>query len=1236
MPPAIDEFEDLTQFADESFDTDEVDLFEFTDDEESPLLRLKSIVLSLDWDITEDTLTELTEELSNLRSLWDGDKVAQIYLQGMDNIGKYLQKEGAYAHPNAIKLLLTLFYNYEKIIFSTDLSTAAVTSMLKADVRKFKVLQYQIGTIGNEGHAEKDLPEHSEEPVQEPRKKTAKADPSSDGIIQEGLESSPPALRGDTDDPLTSMEATILGLEWEVTQEGLKKFHAEATTLREHLNDNRDAQILVQGLQALGAYIREEESNAHPDSFTILHSFYDALKLLIKDTNLTAEQRKRVLLEQIGSLNSLKAIIAKSAAEKRADKAETHTKEDAKERETAKVAEATETVEAGGTEEPVSEEEQDADFDSPVANDDTELDLFSDDFNDEGDEFVFDGEDEISDNELKGEESFTDDFEFDTEEDGLDLDLDEGLDEDLFADEAPGDEQDFSLDDDGDQDESIVPALTDADEEEGFNEELVSAGIDDGKATEFDEKLDSFFDFGDEDVEQQEEDAVVEENAVVDEALEADDTDIDTDDAPGLSTETEESNDDEAGESDVELDSFFDFSDEIDADEAATEEDEKSRAESWKDEILAMGSEEADGEEEAFIEGEVDYDSFFNFDIDESEDDIFLDDQEADIEEEALESPLDDSQGKSLTANDEISEEINEGEELDIALDGSDDFEEAGEITAALADADEEGGFNESELSSDIDDEKAAELDEKLNFFFEFDEEEQKSSSEEKGSVTEDDIASPEVLAKSEAALEVPEEESEISLDEISEEGDEEESEVSFAEDDFDGDIAGFSLDDDEIETVNATDDSANIFADSEEEIEGLDAIFDLDEDKDNTSSELETSGEGIAEDIPALEDKFVVALDDEDADDVLTPPSNELDSFLDVEEEDNKESVEAESTEATEDIALDDEFFLSLDEDESEDDEFDFSFDNDAAEKTESPERTISEEMETVPVLEEGDDTVDSDPYEEVALSLDEEVLDDAELVDFPFENNEGTEDSVEDTGLILSFDDEENIASDEGAITESGDASESDAYDEIASSLDDDESTGEFPSFSVVNDEVSNDSEDIAEFNEASDEEIDSFFDLEDEEETELASVDGDSADASVSDDEFGLSLDDEEDEIARDEDLASASSDSEVDEFALPLDDEELSDTGESELSDFSFSDGDEDEPLAETTEVSDSSEEIDSFFDLEDEEETELASVDGDSADASASDDEFGLSLDDEEDEIARDEDLASASSDSEVD
>ena len=42
----MDEVDDLTRFLDEDFDTDDVDLFEFTSEEESPLTQLKSIILS--------------------------------------------------------------------------------------------------------------------------------------------------------------------------------------------------------------------------------------------------------------------------------------------------------------------------------------------------------------------------------------------------------------------------------------------------------------------------------------------------------------------------------------------------------------------------------------------------------------------------------------------------------------------------------------------------------------------------------------------------------------------------------------------------------------------------------------------------------------------------------------------------------------------------------------------------------------------------------------------------------------------------------------------------------------------------------------------------------------------------------------------------------------------------------------------------------------------------------------
>ena len=95
--------DDLTVGMDEneSFSTDSINLFEFTGDEESPLARLKTIILSIDWEITDEILQQLKEELLDLNDVWAGDKIKQVYVQGLDKIGKYIYKEKANAHPNA-------------------------------------------------------------------------------------------------------------------------------------------------------------------------------------------------------------------------------------------------------------------------------------------------------------------------------------------------------------------------------------------------------------------------------------------------------------------------------------------------------------------------------------------------------------------------------------------------------------------------------------------------------------------------------------------------------------------------------------------------------------------------------------------------------------------------------------------------------------------------------------------------------------------------------------------------------------------------------------------------------------------------------------------------------------------------------------------------------------------------------------------------------------------------------
>ena len=63
-PGAVNDVDDLTRFLDEDFGTDEVDLFEFTGgEEESPLTQLKAIILGLDWEITDESLQDLADEI---------------------------------------------------------------------------------------------------------------------------------------------------------------------------------------------------------------------------------------------------------------------------------------------------------------------------------------------------------------------------------------------------------------------------------------------------------------------------------------------------------------------------------------------------------------------------------------------------------------------------------------------------------------------------------------------------------------------------------------------------------------------------------------------------------------------------------------------------------------------------------------------------------------------------------------------------------------------------------------------------------------------------------------------------------------------------------------------------------------------------------------------------------------------------------------------------------------------
>ncbi len=114
---------------------------------EDPLIKdLKSVILSLEWEITDQVMQKLGEEIENLKEACKEDKIVVAFLQLLDSLGKYVQKKQAEAHPDSISLLNSVYDNLETVLGSPGLSEAAKKKMLVTEVNKYKELKKHIAS----------------------------------------------------------------------------------------------------------------------------------------------------------------------------------------------------------------------------------------------------------------------------------------------------------------------------------------------------------------------------------------------------------------------------------------------------------------------------------------------------------------------------------------------------------------------------------------------------------------------------------------------------------------------------------------------------------------------------------------------------------------------------------------------------------------------------------------------------------------------------------------------------------------------------------------------------------------------------------------------------------------------------------------------------------------------------------------------------------------------------------
>ncbi len=112
--------------------------------DDSPLRELKTIVLSLDWEITDEIMTNFVEQVTALKDRLKDDKIILVFLQLLGSLGEYIRINKGKSHPGAFKILTSLFNELDKVAQSKDLTESDKKKILSAELTKYKTLKEQL------------------------------------------------------------------------------------------------------------------------------------------------------------------------------------------------------------------------------------------------------------------------------------------------------------------------------------------------------------------------------------------------------------------------------------------------------------------------------------------------------------------------------------------------------------------------------------------------------------------------------------------------------------------------------------------------------------------------------------------------------------------------------------------------------------------------------------------------------------------------------------------------------------------------------------------------------------------------------------------------------------------------------------------------------------------------------------------------------------------------------------
>ncbi len=136
---------ELANRLDTLFDDDDVEPASQSGEAGDPLDELKSLVMSIEWEITDDLMGRFISQVESLKKRYKDDRILVMFLQLLGSLGLYVKSNKGNAHPTAFSLLNSVYASFANAALPGKISSSEKKKLLYVELNRYKELKEQIG-----------------------------------------------------------------------------------------------------------------------------------------------------------------------------------------------------------------------------------------------------------------------------------------------------------------------------------------------------------------------------------------------------------------------------------------------------------------------------------------------------------------------------------------------------------------------------------------------------------------------------------------------------------------------------------------------------------------------------------------------------------------------------------------------------------------------------------------------------------------------------------------------------------------------------------------------------------------------------------------------------------------------------------------------------------------------------------------------------------------------------------